>query len=220
MRRSILSLSVAAALTVPAIAAAQQAKPSVPTLDQVLEASGIAMDGYIDAGYSRLSGTGTFTSGVANRVFDTERNSFLLHQAAINIGKQPKEGFGGFANLTLGKDADVIAPFDSNPGATKKFDVTQAFAQYASGPFTVIAGKYVTAAGAEGIKCPRHVNYSHSILFGYAIPFTHTGVRATYAASDTFSVFGGLNNGWDDLRDRSEERRVGKECRSRWSPYH
>ena len=23
-----------------------------------------------------------------------------------------------------------------------------------------------------------------------------------------------------DLIDRSEERRVGKECRSRWSPYH
>ena len=22
------------------------------------------------------------------------------------------------------------------------------------------------------------------------------------------------------FRDRSEERRVGKECRSRWSPYH
>src|SRR2546430_13375363 len=24
----------------------------------------------------------------------------------------------------------------------------------------------------------------------------------------------------EDLPDRSEERRVGKECRSRWSPYH
>src|SRR3989449_10598725 len=24
----------------------------------------------------------------------------------------------------------------------------------------------------------------------------------------------------DDVNDRSEERRVGKECRSRWSPYH
>ena len=23
-----------------------------------------------------------------------------------------------------------------------------------------------------------------------------------------------------DVLDRSEERRVGKECRSRWSPYH
>src|SRR5256885_11793348 len=26
--------------------------------------------------------------------------------------------------------------------------------------------------------------------------------------------------GINDLADRSEERRVGKECRSRWSPYH
>src|SRR3712207_5979853 len=25
---------------------------------------------------------------------------------------------------------------------------------------------------------------------------------------------------WDDYQVRSEERRVGKECRSRWSPYH
>ena len=25
---------------------------------------------------------------------------------------------------------------------------------------------------------------------------------------------------WKNDEDRSEERRVGKECRSRWSPYH
>ena len=25
---------------------------------------------------------------------------------------------------------------------------------------------------------------------------------------------------WPDAHRRSEERRVGKECRSRWSPYH
>ena len=25
---------------------------------------------------------------------------------------------------------------------------------------------------------------------------------------------------WGKEGDRSEERRVGKECRSRWSPYH
>ena len=24
----------------------------------------------------------------------------------------------------------------------------------------------------------------------------------------------------DEIAERSEERRVGKECRSRWSPYH
>ena len=32
----------------------------------------------------------------------------------------------------------------------------------------------------------------------------------------------GMEGQWegDTLAERSEERRVGKECRSRWSPYH
>src|SRR2546429_9009053 len=29
-----------------------------------------------------------------------------------------------------------------------------------------------------------------------------------------------FERGWVAYRNRSEERRVGKECRSRWSPYH
>ena len=35
-------------------------------------------------------------------------------------------------------------------------------------------------------------------------------------SSNENSAFGPVKNPWD----RSEERRVGKECRSRWSPYH
>ena len=31
---------------------------------------------------------------------------------------------------------------------------------------------------------------------------------------------GSLPGGLEEKLDRSEERRVGKECRSRWSPYH
>ena len=30
----------------------------------------------------------------------------------------------------------------------------------------------------------------------------------------------GVNKGFMTPAERSEERRVGKECRSRWSPYH
>src|SRR5204862_5403948 len=30
----------------------------------------------------------------------------------------------------------------------------------------------------------------------------------------------GKNYGWPVIAHRSEERRVGKECRSRWAPYH
>src|SRR5256886_14384599 len=33
-------------------------------------------------------------------------------------------------------------------------------------------------------------------------------------------VMARMGLGYDELRARSEERRVGKECRSRWSPYH
>src|ERR1039457_2460185 len=35
----------------------------------------------------------------------------------------------------------------------------------------------------------------------------------------TFSFTSSQRTGWSNL-PRSEERRVGKECRSRWSPYH
>ena len=40
-------------------------------------------------------------------------------------------------------------------------------------------------------------------MFG-AIPFTHTGVRATWALSDTVSLIAGVNNGWDQLTDANK----------------
>ena len=204
--KNILAAAVVGTFVMPGavFAADPPAKPAVPTLDQVLEASGVSLGGYIDTAYSHLSGTGLFTSGTANRVFDTEPSSFNLHQAAITVAKQPKEGFGGLVNLTAGRDAKVIHAFDTN--TESQFDVTQAFAQYATGPLTVIAGKYVTLAGAEVIASPSDVNYSRSILFGYAIPFTHTGLRATYAVSDMLSVIGGVNNGWDDIKDTNKQK--------------
>jgi len=44
-------------------------------------------------------------------------------------------------------------------------------------------------------------NYSRSILFGYAIPFTHTGVKASYAFSSKVAGMVEVVNGWDLLRD-------------------
>ena len=38
--------------------------------------------------------------------------------------------------------------------------------------------------------------HSRSLLF-FAEPLTHTGIRATYAASDTLSLVAGVNNGWN-----------------------
>nr|WP_073340583.1 hypothetical protein [Enterococcus faecalis] len=43
--------------------------------------------------------------------------------------------------------------------------------------------------------------------------------RGTVFVEPTTEVYEGMIVG-ENNRDRSEERRVGKECRSRWSPYH
>jgi len=198
MRKSILSLSVTAALAVPAISVAQQAAPAVPTLDKVLEASGISLSGYIDTAYQYANRN--IETGFSTRVFDSQNNSFVLHQVGLQVAKQPKEGFGGLVNVTVGKDAGVV---HSTPANEQTFDITQGYLQYATGPLTVIGGKYTTMHGTEVIWSPNNANFSRSILFG-AVPFTHTGVRATYAISDTLSVMGGVNNGWDQLVDQNK----------------
>src|SRR2546427_446110 len=118
---------------------AEPAKPTAEPLTDVLAASGIDLHGYVDVAYSYLSGAGVFTSGVADRVFDTEPNSFNVHQAALIVDYQPKEGFGGLVALTAGRDARVIASLGES---TSNCDVTQAFAQYAHGPLTIIAGTH------------------------------------------------------------------------------
>ena len=154
-----------------------------------------------DAGYSHANRNleGGALGGVSTRVFDSQNNSFALHQFGLQIAKQPKEGFGGLVNITAGKDAQVIPSFD-NATAENQFDVTQAYGQYASGPLSLIAGKFVTLQGSEVIWSPTNPNISRSILFG-AIPFTHTGVRSTWALSDAVSLTAGLNNGWDQAKD-------------------
>lgn len=201
MQKTVLSLSVAAALAVPGLALGQApaaAGPAVPTLDKIFEASGISMTGYIDAGYTHANRD--IETGFSTRVLDSQNNSFVLHQVGLQVAKQPKEGFGGLVNVTAGKDAGVI---HSTPANESTYDLTQGYLQYATGPLTIIGGKYTTMHGTEVIWSPNNANISRSILFG-AVPFTHTGVRVTYAIADTLSVMAGVNNGWDQLVDQNK----------------
>ena len=186
--------------------AEEPAKPAVPALADILDASGIAINGYVDTSYQYLSGLGYFSSGTPDRVFDARHNSFTLNQAALTIAKQPKEGFGAVVNLTAGQDAQVVESYP-NTGQSN-FDVTQAYVQYATGSWTVIGGKFVTLAGAETINPTTDTNFSRSILFGYAIPFTHTGFRVTYGLNDQLNLILGLNNGWDQISDPNSQKTV------------
>jgi hypothetical protein len=213
MKKIVLASAISALFAAP-VAAFAQAKPTIPTLGQIFEASGITESGYIDAGYSALKngagGPGGPAGSVNTRVFDGQQNSFALNQLGLTLAKQPKEGFGGLVNVTVGRDAQFIHSFPETtsvaPG-TSMFDITQAYLQYAGGPLTVIAGKFTTLHGTEVIASTGNTTISRSILFG-SVPFTHTGVRATWALSDTFSLIAGLNNGWDQLTDINKGKTV------------
>ena len=61
--------------------------------------------------------------------------------------------------------------------------------------------------------------------------YSHFDNKTKLVEESTMDLFWFISNGIDEimalkknpieeLYERSEERRVGKECRSRWSPYH
>ena len=205
--KSVLAVGIAALCSAPAFAEDKMpVKPGVPTLTQVMDASGVKISGYVDTSYTYLSGSGTFSSGTANRVFDTERNSFNLNAVDLTVSMLPATGFGGLVELTAGSDARAITSIGTT---NDEFDVTQGYVHYANGTFHAIAGKYVTLAGAEVIRGPDNLNFSRSILFGYAIPYTHTGVRGYLALGDSLTLIAGVNNGWDVLRESAVANSVG-----------
>ena len=219
---SLTSYQVIAQQTAPVPSAPTPAsadKPAEPTppppTPAIFSVGGFDLTGHIDIGYTNLRGSGKFVSGVNDRVFDFDRNKLSLHSVDLQLANTPENGFGGLLDVTLGKDADTIAAYgtiDKNRGPAngvdKRADFTQAFLHYGAGPLTVIAGKFVTLSGAEVIKSPGNTNYSRSILFGYAIPFTHTGVRATYKVSDTLTLMGGVNQGWDAFKDTNNDKTI------------
>ena len=169
---------------------AEDAKPAAPSLADVIAASGLTVSGYVAASYSHSSG---YPFNIHQ--FDTKHDSFQLDQAGLSVAYQPKAGFGGLVDIIAGEDARILhAAEDSNDNS---FDVRQAFIQYATGSLTVMAGKMLTLAGAEVINPTLNTNFSRSLLFFDCEPLTHTGIRATYALSDAFSVTAGINNGWN-----------------------
>ena len=165
------------------------AHAAVPTLDDVLTATGISAAGYVSGSYTYGFNHG---SALLGRAFDSNANSFTFNQAAFTLSKLPASGFGGLVNVIAGDDASVI---NGNYGdGSGKFNLTQAYVQYATGGLTLIGGRFVTLAGAEVINDTQNSNISRSFLFVVAEPLVHTGVRATYKLSDALSVVGGLNN--------------------------
>ena len=155
------------------------------------------------------------------RAFDGPSNQFALNLIELTLAKSPDATNSrlGF-NLTLGYGNAMNVVNSTDPGGL-------GFAQYLKEAyFSYLApvgkgllvdfGKFVTQHGAEVIESKDNWNYSRGLLFTYAIPFYHFGLRAKYAFSDKYQVTGYLVNGWNNIVDNNTGKTFGVQVG--WNP--
>jgi hypothetical protein len=172
----------------------------------------IAVNAFVSTAY--IYNSNRPATGVNSyRVFDFNDNSFNLDVAELVVQIAPsKPNDAGFrVDFTAGNSIPQIAK--SQDQTVAQFDLQQAFVSYIApigSGLRFDVGKYITHMGYEVIEGydGYNDNYSRSILFGYAIPFTHTGVKASYAFSSQVSAMVGVVNGWDLVRDNNRSKSI------------
>jgi hypothetical protein len=146
--------------------------------------------------------------------FDVAHNSFSLNLAELAVEKKPTtESRGGFRfDLDYGAAANIVGGFEPT-GTTAYSNIQQAYVSYLaptkSGSLQFDVGKFVTPAGFETIESKDNWNYSRSLLFALAIPYYHTGVRATFSPNDKVTLAGFVANGWNNVVDNNGGKTVG-----------
>jgi hypothetical protein len=144
-----------------------------------------------------------------------KHDHFDLDLANIRIQRSVDGGIGFVTDLNFGKTAEVVGRstrWCEDPRCSESrnsFELSQFYLTYkfpVGSGLTAKAGKFGTPHGAEIIKTWDNINYniSNSVLFGYAIPFTHTGLLLNYAFTDWLSADAGFFVGWDNLYDNND----------------
>jgi len=192
---------VAPSTTAAAVTEAPAAPPGKPSLaDKLFNSTNISgsVDGYYGLDFEHPAGR---QAGL--RVFDNYQNQFSLNLAELVINRAPDKDTPLGYNLTFGYGNAINIVNGLEPGGIG-FDrnVEQAYVSYLAPigkGLQIDFGKFVTPAGAELIESAPDWNYSRGVLFGYAIPFYHFGLRAAYTFNPKVTLTGFLVNGWNDI---------------------
>jgi hypothetical protein len=178
--------------------------PAAPWYGQVV------VGGLVDAYYSlRLrddDGFATDDSGA--RTFDGTNGSFTLGYAELNLGMAPAP-VGFRIDLGAGPTADAVGSVSGGASIDLLQQAYVSFLVPGVDKLVLDFGRFVTTAGAEVIEAKDNWLYSRSILFGFAIPFTHTGIRATYPVTPEITVQASIVNGWDVVKDNNTAKTFG-----------
>jgi hypothetical protein len=211
--------TASAAATVPApaqsslvtAAAAPGAATPGPSLAGLLGPT--ALSGFVDVYYGQnFNNPASQTNGL--RFFDQGANMFGLNLVELVVDKTPEAtnsrtgyhvalGFGQAMNAVNGSDHAGLG-FDQY--------LKEAYFSYLAPVgkgLQIDVGKFVTPAGAEVTETKDNWNYSRGLLFSYAIPYYHFGMRAKYAFNDKYSLNGMFVNGWNNVIDNNTGKTYG-----------
>ena len=172
---------------------------------------GTEIGGLIDAYYDFYS---TKPAGDAPfRNFDTRHNQFRVNMAQLWLAKAPTSSSrAGYKVKVSGGPATTMVQ-SLEPGSSSILqNIEEGFVSYLAPvgkglQFDV--GKFVTQHGAEVIEAKDNWNYSRSLLFALAIPYYHSGVRATYSPSDKVTLMGNVVNGWNNVTEHNSGKTLG-----------
>lgn len=146
--------------------------------------------------------------GVAGgRQFNNSGTSFSVDQVKLTLESPLDENefaAGYRVDLLAGSNARRIHPSGDGP-----LDAEQAYVNFRlplGHGLEVKFGRFATPAGAEAIDAPVNWFYSHSYIFSFGEPFTHTGALLSYRWNDALDTQLGVVNGWDVAQDNNSAK--------------
>ena len=190
----------------PASAAAEPAKPAPKWYDE-LTLNALVSTGYVqnlnDSKVNEL------------RIFDRDGNTFSVGVAELVVQKPvAAAGDVGFrADLDFGGVIPTNSVYVSPSGKSDPIGLRQAFVSWIApvgSGLRLDLGKMITLHGFEYIETfdNPNDNYSRSLLFAYAIPFTHTGLMLSYTFSPLVKAVVQVVNGWDSAISQQDGKTV------------
>ncbi len=143
------------------------------------------------------------------RNFDEKSDEFAFSyfEAAFDLVPTEQRRVGFRADVGFGPTATWVNSVDPDDGALKYVQqgYVSVLAPVGRG-MQIDAGKFNTPIGAEPTETAYNWNYSRSLLFAWAAPYYHVGLRAALPVSDTVTVTGFLVNGWNNARDNNSAK--------------
>lgn len=172
-----------------------------------------SLSGFVDVYYGQnFNNPASRNSSL--RSFDVAANQFALNLVELVVDKapDPSNSRTGY-HLALGFGQAINAVNGSDPGGLG-FDqyLKEAYFSYLApvgSGLQVDVGKFVTPHGAEVIETKDNWNYSRGLLFSYAIPYFHYGMRAKYAFTPKYSLSGFFVNGWNNVIENNTGKTYG-----------